>query len=190
MITIFLLSLQGPVWLPRGSGKRLIRLMGLIPWVYSKQKQASEECKKPLQMGPKAFLGLFHSFPSWCHIWHPPEAFMFEISQWNCFQICLINILPDFLGLHSCQCKVVSDKFIQLECFDFFFKGNWGQSQRLNFPHPGHTLCFGLEGHIATNLSKSDSHRKKCRNSKYQALSQQTWLSLLLHPWIDILWVI
>ena len=39
---------------------------------------------------------------------------------------CIINILPDFLDLHSCPCKV-SDKFTQLE---------W----------------VGLQGHFATNL--------------------------------------
>ena len=72
---------------------------------------------------------------------------------------CLINILPDFLGLPSCPCKA-SDKFIQL---------GW----------------VGLGGHFATNLYQNQSvMERSVLNTKYQTLSQQ---SLLLCHQINIL---
>ena len=78
---------------------------------------------------------------------------------------CLINIFPDFLGLHSCPCKA-SDKFIHLEWVD-------------------------LVGHFATNLYQNLTVIERIEeNTKYQTSSQQTLLFLLLCPQINILWVI
>ena len=52
LITNLSLSLQGPVWLPRGSGKRLIRLVVLIPWVYYNKKTSSKGMQKTVWQLP------------------------------------------------------------------------------------------------------------------------------------------
>ena len=70
--------------------------MGLIPWVYSKQKQASEGCKKTLQMGPKAFWGLFQSPLLDATLDIPQKLVGFGYPNGIALR-CLINILPDFL---------------------------------------------------------------------------------------------
>ena len=75
---------------------------------------------------------------------------------------CLINILPDFRGLPY----KASDKFMQL---------GW----------------VGLEGHTATNLHQNLSViERSVVNTKYQAISPQTLLFLLLRREIDVLRVI
>ena len=134
--------------LPRGSVKRLIRLMILIPWVYSNQKQASEGCKKPLRFRLKSFWGAFPEFPFlMLHMTSPRSLIVCWGYPNGIASRCLINMLPDFFGLHSCPCNA-SDKFNQLE---------W----------------VGLEGHFATNLYKNLTViERSVVITKYQALSQ------------------
>ena len=126
--------------------------LGLWDWFhgYIVKKQASEGCKKPLQMGPKAFWGAFPEFPFLMpHLTSPRSLYVWDIPMELLLGRCLINILPDFLGLHSCPCKA-SDKFIQLE---------W----------------VGLEGNFATNLYQNLTFiERRVVNTKYQTLSQQT----------------
>ena len=85
----------------------------------------------------------------------PQKLVCLRYPNQNIASRCLINILPDFLGLHICPCKA-SDKFIQLE-------------------------RVSLQGHFATYLYKNLAViGRSVLNKKYQALSQQTLLLLLL----------
>ena len=141
--------------------------LGLWYWFHGYiriNNKPQRDAKNLSNWGPKHFWG-FSRVPLLDATFVIPQKLLCLRYPNGIISRCFISILPDFLGLHSCPCKA-SDKFIQLE---------W----------------VGLQGHFSTKLYQNLTvTERSVVNTKYQLLSQETMLLLLLSPQIDLLWVI